>query len=132
VITARETVVRRPYGCPMSARTVVKQLVCPRCGDVMAGAEYRRFPPRLSLTALDGSPLPPIGGAVLVRALEEEAARAPAADRAAAEERLGTGRRQLGELIYDLRCPRGHRTVQTMPAIVRAVRRTQGRWVTPR
>lgn len=116
----------------MKPSSVVKQLLCPRCGDVMAGAEYRRFPPRLTLTALDGSLLHPTGGAVLVRLLEHEAAQAPAADRDEAEERLGSGRRQLGELLYDLRCPRGHRTVQTMPAIVRAVRRTPGRWVTPR
>jgi hypothetical protein len=115
---------RRPH--------LVKQLVCPRCGDVMADAEYRRFLPRLTLTALDGSPLPPTGGAVLVRLLEQEAARAPATDREEAERRLGPGHRQLGELLYDLRCPRGHRTVQTMPAIVRAIRRTPGRWVTPR
>jgi hypothetical protein len=38
-------------------------------------------------------------------------------------------RRHLGELMYDLRCRRGHRTVQTMPAIVRAMRQTPGGWV---
>jgi hypothetical protein len=115
----------------MALPRLVKQLVCPRCGDVMAAAEYRSFPPRLTLTAVDGSPLPPIGGAVLVRALEREAAEAPPADREEAERRLGSSRRNLGELMHDLRCPRGHRTVQTVPALVRAMRRTQGRWVTP-
>jgi hypothetical protein len=116
----------------MAAPSLSKQLICPQCGDVMADAEYRRFPPRLTLTALDGSLLQPTRGAVLVRLLEQEAAEAPAADRAEAEQRLGSGRRQLGELLYDLRCPRGHRTVQTMPAIARAMRRTAGQWVSPR
>lgn len=115
----------------MALPRLVKQLVCPRCGDVMAGAEYRVFPPRLTLTALDGSLLQPTGGAVLVRLLEQEAAQAPPTDQQDAERRLGSGRRNLGELMYDLRCPRGHRTVQTMPVIVRAMRRTEGRWVTP-
>ena len=116
----------------MPFRRVVKQLVCPRCGDVMADAEYRLFPPRLTVTALDGTSVPPTGGAVLVRALELEAARAAPADREEAEERLGSGHRNLGELMVDLRCPRGHRTVQTVPAIARAMQRTPGRWVTPR
>jgi hypothetical protein len=35
----------------------------------------------------------------------------------------------MGELMYDLACRRGHRTVQTMPAILRALRRTPGSWV---
>jgi hypothetical protein len=113
----------------MALSRLVKQLVCPRCGDVLAGAEYRAFPPRLTLTSLDGSPLQPVGGAVLVRALEREAVEAPPTDQEEAERRLGAGRRNLGELMYDLRCPRGHRTVQTVPALVRAVKRTQGRWV---
>src|ERR1700710_2237450 len=111
----------------MTLPRLVKQLICPRCGDVMAGAEYRRFPPGLTLTAVDGSLLQPTGGAVLVRLLQQERADAPPADREDAERRLGSGRRNLGQLMYDLRCPRGHRTVQTIPAIVRAMRRTQGR-----
>jgi hypothetical protein len=113
-------------------RRLVKQLICPRCGDVMADAEYRPFPPRLTLTALDGSPLQPTGGAVLVRLLQQEAAGAAPADREEAEQRLGSGHRSVGELMVDLRCPRGHRTVQTVPAIARAMRRTPGTWVTPR
>ena len=51
------------------------------------------------------------------------------AERAETETALEVVRAHLDELIYDLRCHRGHHTAQTMPAIVRAMRRTPGRWV---
>lgn len=108
---------------------MVKQLTCPRCGDIVARAEYRRFPPRLRVLLPDGSLAQPSSGAVLLRVAARRLAEAAPADRADIENGMEFVRRHLGELMYDLRCHRGHSTVQTMPAIVRAVRRTPGGWV---
>jgi hypothetical protein len=110
-------------------RRLVKQLTCPRCGDVVAQALYRRFPPILRIESPDGVLLQPSSGGVLLRLAEERVARAAPVDRADAENGLDFVRRHIGELMYDLGCRRGHRTVQTMPAILRAVRRTPGSWV---
>jgi hypothetical protein len=111
---------------------VAKQLTCPQCGDVMAEAEYRRFPSRLRLRDTDGVPLQPTGGGVLVRLAQRQVADPGDPGHAQAEARLAYLRENLGELMYDLRCPRGHPTVVTVPAIVSAMRHTPGRWVTPR
>jgi hypothetical protein len=108
---------------------LVKQLTCPRCGDIVARAVYRRFPPSLRIELPDGSLVQPSSGAVLLRVAEQRMAGAPPADRAEAENDRDFVRRHLGELMYDLTCRRGHHTEQTMPAIVRAVRRTPGSWV---
>jgi hypothetical protein len=111
------------------ARHLVKQLTCPRCGDIMAQAVYRRFPPSLRIETPDGVLLQPGSGAVLLRMAERRIAEAAPADRAEAENARDFVRRHLGELMYDLRCRRGHSTVQTMPAIVRAMHRTPGSWI---
>jgi hypothetical protein len=113
----------------MAGRRLVKQLTCPRCGDVVAQALYRRVPPGLRLETPDGVLIQPSSGGVLLRIAEERVARADPADRAEAENGLDFVRRHMGELMYDLACRRGHRTVQTMPAILRALRRTPGSWV---
>jgi hypothetical protein len=111
------------------AGRLVKQLTCPRCGDIVARAVYRRFPPTLRVETPDGALLQPGSGAVLLRVAQQRLADAAPVDRAEAENSLDFVRRHLGELMYDLHCHRGHRTVQTMPAIVRAVQRTPGSWV---
>jgi hypothetical protein len=113
-------------------RRLVKQLTCRTCGDVVADAEYRPFPSTLRLHGLDGTLLQPTGGAVLVRLAQRQLADPGDPGHADAQARLDYLRENLGELMYDLRCPRGHVTLATMPGIVRAMRRTPGRWVRPR
>jgi hypothetical protein len=110
-------------------RRLVKQLVCPVCGDVMAGAEYRPFPSTLRLSDNDGALLQPTSGSVLVRLARRQVADPGDPGHADAEARLEYLRQNLGELMYDLRCPRGHVTLATVPRIVRAMRHTPGRWV---
>ena len=118
-----------PYGPDMVGWRLVKQLTCPMCGDIVARAVYRRLPPNLQVERPDGTPVQPSSGAVLLRVMDQRVADAAPADRRDAENGLDFVRRHLGELMYDLRCHRGHGTVQTMPAIVRALRRTPGSWV---
>jgi hypothetical protein len=108
---------------------LVKQLTCPRCGDIVARAVYRRFLPALRVELPGGTLVQPSSGAVLLRVMEQRVADAPPVDRRDAENGLDFVRRHLGEVMYDLTCHRGHRTVQTMPAIVRAMCRTPGDWV---
>lgn len=116
----------------MAFRRLVKQLTCPQCGDVVADAEYRPFPSTLRLRNTDGTLLQPTGGAVLVRLAQRQLADPDDPGRADAQARLDFVRENLGELMYDLRCRRGHVTLATMPGIVRAMRHTPGRWVSPR
>ena len=116
----------------MPFRRLVKQLTCPQCGDVMADADYRPLPPALRLSHPDGTLLQPTGGAVLVRLAQRQLDDPDDPGHAQAAERLEFLRRNLGELMYDLRCRRGHVTLATMPGIIRAMRRTPGRWVRPR
>jgi hypothetical protein len=113
-------------------RRLTKQLTCPRCGDVVADAEYRPFPSSLRLHGTDGALLQPTSGAVLVRLTQRQVADTDDPGHADAEDRFEFLRRNLGELMYDLRCPRGHGTLATVPGIVRAMRHTPGRWVAPR
>ena len=100
-------------------RTVDKQLTCPACGDVIAAVAYRPWPGNLTLTSPDGYRIQPVGGALLLRQAEEQAAA----------DRIAFVRRNLGELLYDLRCRRGHSTLSTAPRLVQAVRATPGAWV---
>ncbi len=99
----------------MSPRKLGKQLLCPGCGDVLATAVHTRWPGNLELTAPDGTRLQPESAAVQLRRAEPQ--------------RVEFLRRQLDELVYDLRCRRGHSTLRTMPQIVRAMRSTPGAWV---
>jgi hypothetical protein len=99
-------------------RGIEKQLTCPACGDIIADAVYRRR--SLELTAPDGHELQPTGGAVLLRQLEQwDDAR----------DRVHYVQRHLEEMIFDLRCRRGHSTLAPMPRLTRAIRTTPGRWV---
>jgi len=109
---------------------VTKKILCPKCGDVLADADYRPLVGSLALSAPDGYQLAPQMGAVHTRRAEQElasASSAPAADEARA--RLEFIRRHAGEVIYDLPCHRGHYTLATVPQITRALRRAQGDWV---
>lgn len=107
-----------------------KQLICAHCDVVIATAEYR---PLLSwrpeITSPDGNQLAPIAGSILLRIAEQELASAEPAERDQAQRRVSFIRRQLWEVIYDLPCPRGHRTLITSPQVVRAMRRAKGDWV---
>ena len=122
----------RTYGRRVILRRLTKQLTCPACGDIVAEADYRRFPAALRLRTPDGAPLPPTSGAVLVRLTQRQLADPGDPGHTQAEARLAYLRENLGELMYDLRCRRGHVTVATAPGIVRAIRRTPGSWVPPR
>ena len=107
------------------ARPLVKELICPACGVVIAEATYRRWPPDLVLVAPSGVLLQPETVAV-------QMARAQAAEQAGDSEaatHVAFLERNLGELVYDLRCRNGHSTLRTMPQLVRSVRRAGGRWV---
>jgi hypothetical protein len=106
---------------------VRKQLTCPGCGDVVADAVYRPWTGRLTIVSTEGRPITPGSWAIQMRLVEQELAAAENVDQARA--RLYFLKSHLGELIYDIRCRRGHATLRTGPQIIRAVRRTPGRWV---
>jgi hypothetical protein len=108
---------------------VSKQLTCPRCGDVVADAVYQRWAGRLTITSIDGHQITPGGWAIQLRLAQQDMASASVEDSEEAEARLDFVRRNIGELIYDLRCRQGHSTLRTGPQIIRALRRTPGRWV---
>jgi hypothetical protein len=101
-------------------REIEKQLTCPACGDIIADAVYRRLSGNLALTAPDGRSLHPTGGSVLMRQLEQWDD---------AGDRVHYVQRHLEEMIFDLRCRRGHSTLAPMPRLARAIRTTPGRWV---
>ena len=111
-------------------KRVTKKLLCPRCGDVLADADYRPVAGSLALSAPGGSQLSPEMGANHIRRAEQELASASStagADEARA--RLEFIRRHVGELMYDLPCHRGHYTLATAPQITRALRGAKGDWV---
>ena len=111
-------------------KRVTKKLLCPRCGDVLADADYRPVAGSLALSAPGGNQLSPEMGATHVRRAEQELASADSsagADEARA--RLEFIRRHAGELMYDLPCHQGHYTLATAPQIARALRQAKGDWV---
>jgi hypothetical protein len=110
-------------------RRVSKQLICPRCGDVVADAVYQRWAGRLTVTSIEGHQITPGGWAVQLRLVQQDLASASVEDREQAQARLDFVRRNIGELIYDIRCRRGHSTLRRGRQIARALRRTPGRWV---
>ena len=108
----------------------MKKLLCPRCGDVLADADYRPVAGSLTLSAPAGHQLTPEMGAIHIRRAEQELASADStvgADEARA--RLEFIRRNVGELMSDLPCHRGHSTLATAPQITRALRGAKGDWV---
>lgn len=113
---------------------VSKQLTCPRCDDVVADAVYRPWAGRLTVISTDGQLITPGRWAIQMRLAEQDlaAALATAEGVIQARARLGFLRGHIGELIYDIRCRRGHSTLRTGPQIIRALRRTPGRWVSLR
>jgi hypothetical protein len=104
------------------ARTVDKELTCPSCGVVVAHATYRRtlLPPGgLELRTPEGAPVVPESVALqLQRARERDDLDA-----------VGFLQRHLTELVVELRCRNDHRTLRTVPQLVRAVREARGQWV---
>jgi hypothetical protein len=108
---------------------VSKQLICPRCGDVVADAVYRRWAGRLTITSIEGHQITPSGWAIQLRLAQQDMSSASVEDLDEAQARLDFVRRNIGELIYDIRCRRGHSALRTGPQITRALRRTPGRWV---
>jgi hypothetical protein len=109
---------------------VTKKILCPRCGDVLADADYRPMTGSLALSAPGGDQLSPQMGAIHVQLAQQQLATASStagADEARA--RLEFIRRHAGELIYDLPCHQGHGTLATAPQIARALRRAKGDWV---
>ena len=109
---------------------MTKKLLCPRCGDVLADADYRPMAGSLTLSAPGGHELTPQMGAIHIRHAEQELASASST--AGADEarvRLEFVRRHLGELMYDLPCHQGHSTLATAPQITRALRHAKGDWV---
>ena len=109
---------------------VSKQLICAHCDAVIATAGYRRLLSwGLDVTSPEGHQLTPVAGSVQLRVAEQELASAAPADREQAQWRVGFIRGQLQDVIYDLPCPRGHRTLVTEPQLTRAMRRAKGSWV---
>lgn len=111
---------------------VSKQLTCPRCDDVVADAVYRPWAGRLTIISTEGSPITPGSWAIQMRLVEQHLAVAAAEDVEQTQARLDFLKCHFGELIYDIRCRRGHSTLRTGPQIIRALRRTPGRWVSLR
>ena len=109
---------------------MTKKLLCPRCGDVLADADYRPVAGSLALSAPGGYQLTPQMGAIHTRRAEQELASASSPSGAdEARTRLEFIRRHAGELLYDLPCHRGHYTLATAPQITRALRHAKGDWV---
>jgi hypothetical protein len=110
-------------------RRVTKKLLCSRCGDVLADADYRPLAGSLTLTDPGGYQLTPQMGAIHVRRAEQELASASSSAGAdEARTRLEFIKRHLGELMFDLPCHRGHYTLATAPQITRALRQAKGDW----
>jgi hypothetical protein len=109
-------------------RRITKQLTCPACGDIVATAVHTRWPGNLVLTSTDGARLQPESVALQIRMAQQEQAAGGAVG-VDARDRLEFLRRHVDELVYALRCRRGHATLRTAPQIVRAMRRTAGAWV---
>jgi hypothetical protein len=106
---------------------VSKQLVCLRCGEVIGDVVFRPLAWTLRVTAPDGRQLVPQEGAVQVRLAEQQVAAASSGgEEAEATARLKFIKSHVGELMYDLSCPRGHHTMATAPQITQAIRKSKG------
>ena len=101
------------------AWTVRKELICPACGVIAASATYRRYPPRLEVTSAQGEEVVPVGtGTLLVLARQRQD-----------EAEAAWLKQHVEELVVEIRCRSGHRTLRTVPQLARAVRRARGQWV---
>ena len=109
---------------------MTKKILCPKCGDVLADADYRPVAGSLALSGPGGYQLTPQMGAIHTRRAEQELASASSPGGAdEARTRLEFIRQNAGELLYDLPCHQGHYTLATAPQITRALRRAKGGWV---
>ena len=111
-----------------------KSLLCPACGVIMADAMVPRWPgsllESLIVTTPEGHRLEPMGVGVQVRIAQQEMAEAASArERDEAEAHVKYLKRNVSELVYDLRCRNDHRLRRTVPQIVRAMRGSSGAWV---
>jgi len=106
-------------------------MLCPVCGVIVGEATHQRWPGDLTITSAAGHLVQPTRVSLLRQLAEQQAAAATTpSERDRAATRLTFLRTNAGELVYDLSCPAGHGTLVTMPRLVRAMRRTQARWVT--
>jgi hypothetical protein len=106
--------------------TLSRELTCPQCGEVIGRATLRRFTGRLTIMLPDGSMAGFGEGAVQLRVAQQRLDNAAPQDRARAQRQVDYVQRVAGEQVYDLRCPRGHRTMIGSPHIILAMRRTGG------
>lgn len=111
-------------------RGIAKQLTCPACGDVIASATYKRWPCNLVLVSTEGHLIQSVGAAVEIRRTEQQLTAASPTHQVAALDRLDFLRHHLEELIYDLRCRRGHSVLRTAAQIRRAMLCNHGSWAT--
>jgi hypothetical protein len=117
-------------GCVLDVLRVEKQLVCLRCGEVIGNVLLRPLAWTLRITAPGGWELVPETGAIQVRLAEQQIAAASSpGEEAEATARLAFIKRNIGELMYSLPCPRGHYIMATAPQITRAIRHSKGRQV---
>jgi hypothetical protein len=111
-------------------RRVRKQLTCPRCDDVVADVVYVPWVGSLTITSVEGDQVTPSGWALQLRRVEQDLSVASPENRAEAQARFDFVSRNVGEVIYDIRCRRGHSMLRTGQPITRALRHTPGQWVT--
>jgi hypothetical protein len=95
---------------------------------VIGRATVRRLTGWLNVELAGGGVSAPSEGAVQLRIAEQRLHSATPGEQAEAQRRIEFIRREMGEQIYDLRCPRGHWTLITAPQIIRAMRRAGGDW----
>ena len=111
-------------------KRVKKELMCAHCDALIGTATYRPLVSwRLTITSYDGAQITPVSGSVQLRIAEQQLVGAAPGEQAHARWRVDFVNRNLPEVIYDLRCPRGHYTLVTEPQIARAMRRHAGEWV---
>jgi len=107
-----------------------KPLVCAHCDAVIGTAAYRPLVSwGLDVTSLEGDQLKPLAAPLMLRIAEQQLANAAPEERDEAQWRVRFIGRQLLEVIYDLPCRQGHRTLMTSPQIARALRQAKGEWV---
>jgi len=100
-------------------RQVRKQLLCPRCDDVV----YVPWIGSLIITSVESCQVTPSGWALQLRWVEQDLALASMDDRAEAQARCDFVSRNVGEVIYDIRCRRGHSTLRVLTMTVELARR---------
>ncbi len=96
-----------------------KDLTCPSCGVLLAHAVYRRNPPLLVLTS-------PVGDALVPERVSVQLLRAR---QRGDEDAVASLERHVAEFVVELPCHNDHRTLRTVPQLVRGVRPARGQWV---